>query len=153
MSNQKLKIRMAKPEDSKGIWQIDRATLRAWSEESYKKDLEKNPGAFYWIGEIDGEIVGFAGIWRVLDEGHITNIAVKPEFMRQGIAKEIMTYMLKWAEENGCKRETLEVRASNIAAIELYIKMGFRQEAIRYGYYDNIEDALIFWREEKNETT
>ena len=89
------------------------------------------------------------GIWNILDEGHITNVAVDPRYRRRHIASAMIEIMLKVTGESGIKRHTLEVRTGNDKAIALYKKYGFDITAVRPGYYeDNGESAFIMWREE-----
>ncbi|MFH1434229.1 MAG: ribosomal protein S18-alanine N-acetyltransferase [Pseudomonadota bacterium] len=88
--------------------------------------------------------VAFLLFWEIYDEMHILNIAVHPEFRRQGIARRLLTSLIEHGRENNFKYVTLEVRESNIAALGLYRSLRFRVEGIRKGYYsDNCEDALI----------
>ncbi len=117
-----------------------------WSRESMEKELEGNDQAHYLVVEIDGKVVGYAGFWQVLDEGHIMNIAVVPEMRGQGLGEELMRAMLQQGTQLGIIYWTLEVRVSNIAAIKLYEKVGFTSAGIRPGYYEKPrEDANIMW--------
>ncbi|MDR2610639.1 MAG: ribosomal protein S18-alanine N-acetyltransferase [Clostridiales Family XIII bacterium] len=94
----------------------------------------------------DPLLVGYAGLWVVLDEGHITNVAVDPDYRRQGIAAMLLLKLLEAAREKGAKRFTLEVKRSNAAAIALYERFGFRAAGSRKGYYEEDgEDAVIMW--------
>ena len=98
--------------------------------------------------------MGYAGMWIILDEGHITNIAVDPTYRRQGIGQGLLDELTKLAVERGAIAMTLEVRVSNAEAQSLYTKLGFVPRGIRKGYYqDNKEDALIMWRELGEERT
>ena len=94
-----------------------------------------------------GRVIGYAGIWLIQDEGHITNVGILPEYRRMGLAETLVTTLIDAAEQRGVTSETLEVRVSNEPAIRLYEKLGFRLAGRRRGYYpDNHEDALIYWR-------
>lgn len=116
-----------------------------WSKESFKDEL-KNNVANYLVGCIDNRVVGYVGAWFILDEAHITNVAVKPEFRRQGIANKLIIEFINLAKINNIESITLEVRASNIAAQTLYKTFGFIEQGIRKRYYaDNNEDAIIMW--------
>ncbi len=117
-----------------------------WSEEAFRNDL-RNPAALYLILRVDGKIVAYAGMWLVVDEAHITNVAVKPEYRGRNFAKRLIHRLLSIARERGCVKAILEVRVSNTPAQKLYEKFGFRPVAIRPKYYDNTEDALIMWLE------
>ena len=117
-----------------------------WSRESMEKELSGNDQAHYLVAEIEGKVVGYAGFWQVLDEGHIMNIAVLPEMRGRGLGEELMRAMLEQGTQMGIIYWTLEVRVSNIAAIELYEKVGFTSAGIRPGYYEKRkEDANIMW--------
>lgn len=116
-----------------------------WSKESFKDEL-KNNVANYLVGCIDNRVVGYVGAWFILDEAHITNVAVKPEFRRQGIANKLIIEFINLAKINNIESITLEVRVSNIAAQTLYKTFGFIEQGIRKRYYaDNNEDAIIMW--------
>lgn len=139
-------IREAEPEDAHGIWQVDRLTLKAWSEDSYVREIGSNEASIYFVAEKEDMILGFAGIWLIADEGHITNVAVRPEYLRKGVASTLLRHMLENIKNRGCTTQTLEVRKSNMPAVRLYEGLGFVEEAVRKEYYDDKEDALIFWR-------
>lgn len=139
-------IREAEPEDAHGIWQVDRLTLKAWSEDSYVREIGSNKASICFVAEKEDMILGFAGIWLIADEGHITNVAVRPEYLRKGVASTLLRHMLENIKNRGCTTQTLEVRKSNMPAVRLYEGLGFVEEAVRKEYYDDKEDALIFWR-------
>lgn len=95
-----------------------------------------------------GTIVGYAGLWLMLDEAHVTTIAVRPAVRGQGIGELLFVGLIDLACALGAKYVTLEVRMSNTIAQNLYRKYGFRDEGVRKRYYsDNGEDALIMWSE------
>jgi ribosomal-protein-alanine N-acetyltransferase len=95
-----------------------------------------------------GRVVGFCGFWRVVDEIHINNLAVLPEYRRQGIASLILGRVFAEGRRAGAGRATLEVRRSNEIARRLYERFGFTVAGVRRGYYRNPEeDALVLWRE------
>ena len=117
-----------------------------WSERSFRNEIDHRHGIFRVALE-DGRVVGYGGIWLVVDEAHVTNVAVAPAFQRRGIGRRLMVDLLTLAREAGMACSTLEVRAGNVAAIDLYEKLGFERTAVRRGYYpDNREDALVMWR-------
>ncbi len=118
-----------------------------WSRQCFEDEIKNNDKAFYVIARLDGIVVGYAGIWNVLNEGHITNIAVHPHLRRQKIGSSLVEALLKFAVEKEIDALTLEVRESNKAAIMLYEKFGFSVEGKRKAYYaDNMEDAIIMWK-------
>ncbi len=141
-------IRHALPEDVPVLAELDKICFDdPWSEESFYEEINQNERALYLVLEAEGRIAGYAGIWKIFDEGHITNIAVHPDFRRRGFGRMIVGALLKTVEADGIVAETLEVRRSNAAAIGLYSSFGFEVEGVRKGYYaSNGEDALIMWR-------
>ena len=143
-------IRAAVPADAQQMAALDRICFTVpWSLESFEQELTVNDKAIYIVAEIDGQLAGYAGMWQILDEGHITNVAVSPEHRRQGIAAAVLTALIAEGGRRGIRAFTLEVRASNVAAQELYRGFGFQTAGIRPGYYeDNKEAALIMWRTE-----
>lgn len=145
---EELIIRKAEEKDVKDIAELEKVCFSdPWSEDSVRYDVVDNKLAFYIVAEIDSKVVGYVGIWNIVDEGHITNVAVSPDYRRMHIASAMIEVLIDVTGEAGVERHTLEVRASNDAAIKLYEKYGFQREGIRKGYYqDNGEDALIMWR-------
>jgi ribosomal-protein-alanine N-acetyltransferase len=126
------------------------AFTNPWTRAMYLSELE-NPGVSYCFLARDAtrRAVGFCSFWRVLDELHINNLAVLPEFRRLGIASALLTFVLQKGAELGARRATLEVRRSNDAARALYERFGFTVAGVRSGYYSKpIEDALVLWRED-----
>lgn len=119
-----------------------------WSKDSFYGELSNELAHYYCAFDLDGNLIGYAGSWQVLDEAHITTIAVKPEFKRKKIGEALLIKILSDCYKNEIKYITLEVRVSNIAAISLYEKYGFKSLGTRKGYYqNNSEDALIMWTE------
>lgn len=117
-----------------------------WSKESYLAELE-NDGTQYRVVRLDGKLVGYGGMWLIVDEAHITNIAVHPDFRQQRIGERLMTELIGLANQHKLTGITLEVRPSNQGALRLYNKLGFLPTAFRKGYYsDTGEDALIMWK-------
>ncbi|MBT2681689.1 ribosomal protein S18-alanine N-acetyltransferase [Bacillus sp. ISL-35] len=117
-----------------------------WSREAFFNELTKNQFAQYLVVEVDQKVVGYCGVWIIVDEAHITNIAVLPEYRGMKLGEALMAKVMELAREMGALRMTLEVRVSNDRAQNLYRKFGFEEGAIRKQYYtDNMEDALIMW--------
>lgn len=141
-------IRQATAEDVDDIYEIEKLCFPdPWSRDALIYELEENPRAFYIVADLDGQVVGYAGLWWIEDEGHITNVAVKPGFRNRRIGAGIIGVMLDFTSKEGILHHTLEVRRSNEPAISLYEKFGFRTEGVRKKYYlNNGEDALIMWR-------
>lgn len=119
-----------------------------WSKDSFYGELSNNLAHYYCAFDLNGNLLGYAGSWLVIDEAHITTIAVKPEFMRKKIGEALLNKIINNCYKNEIKYITLEVRASNTPAIGLYEKYGFKSLGTRKGYYqNNNEDALIMWTE------
>lgn len=118
-----------------------------WSRRAFESELTGNAYAKYFVARKGRSVVGYIGMWVILEEAHITNVAVHPEHRRQGIGEKLMTYCFDQARKMGATRMTLEVRVSNITAQNLYRKLGFEAKGIRKGYYsDTNEDAIIMWK-------
>jgi ribosomal-protein-alanine N-acetyltransferase len=135
--------------DSQDIFSVLEVEKRSftipWSEEMFRIELQ-NPNCLYFVAEISNVIVGYVGLWIIVDEGHISSIAVDPSYRRLKIGRALMQNIFDIAQKKQLKGLTLEVRASNIGAIELYKSFGFKTEGRRKAYYsDNQEDALIMW--------
>ena len=139
-------IDFMKEEDIDAILDISSLSFSVcWSKDSYIQELT-NPIARYLVAKIDNKVVGFIGTWIVLDESHITNIAVHPNYRKQGIASKLLEKFLNYCKGQGCVAYTLEVRSGNKAARALYEKYNFKQDGVRKEYYeDNKEDAVIMW--------
>ena len=141
-------IRRGEQKDILAIEELEKQCFATpWSYESLKYDIVENNRALYLVAEIEGEIVGYVGIWKIVDEGHITNVAVSPAHRRKHIASALLETLFRVTERAGVVQHTLEVRAGNEGAIKLYEGFGFKEAGLRKGYYeDNGEDAIIMWR-------
>lgn len=118
-----------------------------WSQSAFENEMSNNL-ACYHVLEDNGQIIGYAGYWHVLNEAHITNIAVLPTCRRKGLGSKLLAYIIRDARQRGVDYMTLEVRVSNLSARRLYEKYGFQQAGIRPCYYsDNREDALIMTKQ------
>lgn len=118
-----------------------------WSREAFIEELTKNKLAIYLSAQVEGKVIGYAGMWKICEEGHITNIAVHPEFRGNNVGTLLLKGLIEVAANIGVYDLTLEVRRSNLAAQKLYSKFGFAAGGVRRGYYgDNNEDAIIMWR-------
>lgn len=135
------------PSHLERVMVVENACFTApWSEAAFYREIAENPYALYAVAMAGEEVAGYAGTWLVLDESHVTNIAVSPSWRRKGVAKQLIEHMLRLSMHQGALRMTLEVRRSNLAAQRLYESFGFVVSGVRKGYYtDNKEDALIMW--------
>lgn len=137
-------IRSISKRDTKQLAELDKVCFAVpWSEQAFIDETE-NELANYIIAEDNGAVIGYVGYWKVVDEGHITNIAVSPDYRRKGIASEMLSRIIKSAYDDNLYLLTLEVRKSNIAAQKLYEKFGFEPLGERKNYYHlPTEDAVI----------
>ncbi|TDP55988.1 ribosomal protein S18-alanine N-acetyltransferase [Aminicella lysinilytica] len=143
-----LTIRKATVSDVPGLETIEQECFETpWSEESLRHDIAENKLATYIVADLEGELIGYIGVWSIADEGHINNVAVLPKYRRMHVGTILLNTMINATEEAGIVSHTLEVRASNEAAQSLYGRFGFKESGRRKGYYeDNGEDAIIMWR-------
>ncbi len=137
-------IRQMEIGDTKCLAELDKECFAMpWSEQSFRDEAE-NKLASYLVAVKNAEIAGYIGYWRVVDEGHITNIAVSPKYRRQKIASALLEKTIKAAYNDGLALLTLEVRKSNIPAKRLYESYGFEALGERKNYYHSpTEDAII----------
>ena len=114
-----------------------------WSLDSFEKEAV-NPCARYLVADLDGKVIGFAGLWLVLDEGHVTNIAIAEDYRGKGYGRALTQALMQYASNLGITYVTLEVRRSNERAQNLYKSLGFVSVGVRKRYYeDNQEDAFL----------
>lgn len=117
-----------------------------WTEEAFQNELTNNHFAKYMVMELEGKAIGYAGMWTIMDEAHITNIAVREAYRGRKLGEKLLDELMRTAAYLGMERMTLEVRVSNLVAQRLYEKKGFESAGLRKGYYsDNQEDAMIMW--------
>jgi [ribosomal protein S18]-alanine N-acetyltransferase len=117
-----------------------------WSKEAFYNELTQNRFAKYIVIQYEDELVGYCGVWIVVDEAHITNIAILPDFRGKKLGEMLLTKIMDEARKLGATTMTLEVRVTNKVAQNLYRKLGFQNGAVRKKYYtDNLEDALVMW--------
>ena len=145
-----LTVEYLKKEDVPEIVRIEEAAYgpHHWSKDSFYSEINNKLAKYYVAKNSSGKTVGYLGAWHIVDEAHITTVAVDPECLRQHIGESLIVKMLEDCYNEFIKYITLEVRVSNIPAIKLYEKYGFKSLGTRKGYYqDNNEDALIMWTE------
>ncbi|MFA5675316.1 MAG: ribosomal protein S18-alanine N-acetyltransferase [Christensenellales bacterium] len=136
-------FRCAAKDDIKSIYMVEtQCFTRPWSYVSLLADLTGNEFARYLVAELKGHVIGYCSMHTVVDEGHIMNMAVLPDYRRKGIAEKLLKTMIALS---GLNYFTLEVRMSNFGAVRLYEKLGFEIIGRRPNYYGD-EDALIMWR-------
>ena len=142
-----LNIRAMEMTDIDAVLAVEEASfITPWSRSAFVAEVEDNDLACYLVAEAGGKVVGYAGMWVILDEAHVTNVAMLPACRGQGLGMRLMNALCRIAKALGAVRMTLEVRPSNHAAQRLYGKLGFEVRGIRPGYYtDTREDAVIMW--------
>ena len=140
-------FRQMREEDLNQIMEIEKKSFATpWTYDAFYNELHTNQFAHYVVAEVDQEIIGYCGLWVIIDEGHITNIAILPEYRGNGLGEKLLLAVMDTARELGAETLTLEVRVSNDVAKGLYRKLGFQDGGIRKSYYtDNYEDALVMW--------
>lgn len=128
------------------IAELERLCFRTpWTRASIAGEL-KNSAAHYLVCVRENTVIGYAGMWLIVDEAHITNVAVAPEHRREGLGRRIMLAMMHEAHALSAVSMTLEVREHNYAAQSLYAKLDFELAGVRKGYYyDTGENAYIMW--------
>ena len=138
-------------EDIDRVFEIETNSFKTpWSKESFLQELVENTLAEYYVLVLDDYIVGYGGMWLIIDEIHITNIAIDTAFRGRGYSKTLMDAIIDFGHVNGYHHMTLEVRVSNEVAIALYEKFDFVSVGKRPKYYvDTGEDALVMWKEIK----
>ena len=132
-------------EDVPAVHEIERLSFSTpWPAYAFEQELKGNRLARYIVARAGERLVGFAGMWLMVDEAHVTTFGVHPDWRRQGIGRQLLLNLIELSVAIGARRMTLEVRASNRAAQELYQAFGFEVAGRRTRYYtDDGEDALV----------
>lgn len=138
--------RRALPADLSRVMEIERASFPTpWTQESIAAELDPDdPRRLPWVAAVDGQVIGFALVWVVADELHLVSLAVDPPYRRRHVGQGLLDAVLATPEGRRANLMTLEVRASNTAARNLYQRNGFVEIALRSRYYpENDEDAVV----------
>lgn len=140
-----MKIREMQQGDIPVVVEIENQNFREpWTQAIFKEEMAQGTRTYY-VAELDQQVIGYMGVIWILDEGHITNIAIDSKHQGKGYGRELMTHVANLAFGRGLASMTLEVRASNVRAIHLYETLGFINEGTRPKYYEGREDAYIMW--------
>ena len=144
-----IRLRRLELADLDEIERIEQASYPTpWSRSMFASELAKPSSLSLGAVDEEGKLVGYLVLSRYVDAWHVMNVAVAPERRRQGIATALLRRLLDATTGDARRGYTLEVRVSNVGAIALYERFGFRPKGVRRGYYtDNREDALIMWRD------
>ena len=147
--NQEWTIRSMQMNDFSQVHIVDQLSFNnPWPESAYRFEILENQNSYVWLGEINQQISALIVCWLILDEIHIASLAVHPDYRNQGVGKKIVLYALQNLIPKGALSATLEVRAGNIAAQNLYRHFGFRKVGHRKRYYkDSGEDAILMTAE------
>ncbi len=139
-------IEAMRASDMEAVLRIDRLSFPVpWMPSAFSTELT-NRSACYLVARIEEETVGFGGVWVIMEEAHITTLAVDPLLRGRKIGEQLLIALLAEGIRRRATRATLEVRQNNLAAQRLYQKFGFYQAALRKNYYtDNGENALVMW--------
>jgi ribosomal-protein-alanine N-acetyltransferase len=117
-----------------------------WARDIYEREIIENDFAYYFVIEESGEIIGYVGVWLIVDDAQVTNIAILPEYRGHGIGEKLFGFAMQFVVGKGASKLSLEVRVSNKVAQSLYKKFGLEKGGIRKNYYpDNGEDAYVMW--------
>lgn len=138
-------IRYMTEDDIDGVLAVERESFSTpWTQKLFLDEV-KNPRTVYFVDVTEsGEIAGYGGMWHVIDEGQITNIAVGKSYRGLGVGSKLLEGLINWSKDNGIRVIELEVRAGNTAALGLYKKYGFNAVGRRKDYYKNpTEDAIL----------
>ena len=148
MDISKLVYRKMTLDDISSIVSIEQeAFTTPWTFDAFVNELTNNMFAKYMVQEYCGDIIGYGGMWVIMNEAHVTNIAIRADYRGKGLGNALLAELQRTAVFFGADKMTLEVRVSNELAQNLYRKHGFVPSGIRPGYYSDHEDALIMWAE------
>jgi ribosomal-protein-alanine N-acetyltransferase len=140
--------RMRRRDIRSGVLPIEQASYpRPWSKGVFESELDqvRLGSRHYVVARSRAGIVGYAGLWFTAGEAHITNVAVRPDMRRSGVAKRLLLTLAEEVRHRECTAWTLEVRVSSVGAQELYRRFGFVPAGVRPRYYENVEDAIVMW--------
>ncbi len=145
-----IRFEMLSSENVNKVWELEKVCFKddPWELNAFLAELENKISVYFVaIDEETDLVVGYAGVWMMYDCANITNIAVHPEFRRTGLGSKMIELLIDISKEQKMDNITLEVRVSNVPAIELYKKHGFFEAGLRKRYYQGKEDALIMTKE------
>jgi [ribosomal protein S18]-alanine N-acetyltransferase len=138
-------------QDLPAVLAIEEASfIQPWSAQSFRSELANNQLATYLVAREDGAVVGYGGVWVILDDAHVTTLAVDQRCRRRGIATELLKALIEKSRSLGARRMSLEVRPSNTTARRLYENFGFTVKGVRKRYYLN-EDGLVMFKDDLGE--
>ncbi|WP_392450432.1 ribosomal protein S18-alanine N-acetyltransferase [Staphylococcus massiliensis] len=132
--------------DVPNVYDIERVSFNdsSWTIDAFYHELEENNFAQYFVLEYDGEIIGYLGLWIVIDQAQITTVAIDTKYRGYGLGQLLLKYVMQYASYS-CSVMSLEVRVDNTVAQHVYQKFGFQYGGKRKNYYGNGEDAYVMW--------
>lgn len=147
LNEESVKFRPLTEADIPSLVEIETLSFTTpWTEQAFLHELKHNQFAHYTVAERGDRVIAYCGVWLIVDEAHLTNIAVHPEFRGEKVGERLLSYVMAAAKLRGANKMTLEVRPSNKTALNLYEKLGFVHKGTRAKYYpDDHEDAWIMW--------
>lgn len=147
MNKVMITIRKMENKDIDQVLKIEQESFATpWTRDAFVNEINENPYAHYFVVEDEQQVFGYCGLWLVIDDANITNIAILPKYRGYKLGDLLFKYVLEYAKQNSAIRLSLEVRVSNVVAQRLYRKYGLVPGGIRKNYYvDNQEDALVMW--------
>jgi ribosomal-protein-alanine N-acetyltransferase len=147
MQEEEIHFRLMKVEDIPRVMEVELQSFTTpWTAEAFYNEIVHNHFSYYVVAVSGSTIVGYCGVWVIIDEAHITNVAVHPNHRGKKIGEHLLKQIMSLSVMYGATKMTLEVRVSNQVAQKLYQKFGFEAHGVRKGYYtDNQEDAIIMW--------
>lgn len=142
-----INVRLMEEADLDSVAEIEKEIFSLpWSRNAFADSL-KSENTLYVVAEDDGEVKGYCGMYLSFEEGNITNVAVSPTYRRHQVAYNMLNYIFEKAKEKGITDAFLEVRETNVPAINLYERLGFEEAGIRKNFYEKpTENALIMWK-------
>lgn len=145
-TEQQLNIRLMDKADVPQVFDIERKSFdsSSWTIDTFYHEIEQNDFAFYFVIEYDEQIVGYVGLWIVLDNAQITTIAIDEQYRGYGLGQLLLKYVIDYVQE-ACEALSLEVRVDNYVAQHVYQNLGFQYGGKRKNYYGEGEDALVMW--------
>lgn len=148
LSEDNIIMEVMQPKDINSVYEIELLSFSSpWSKATFLSEIIENRFATYIVARLEGQIIGYGGMWLIIDEAHITTLAVLPAYRKRKLGGKILSALIDLAEQIGALRLTLEVRVSNLPARKLYEKYGFVVRGVRKKYYQD-EDAYIMWKDD-----
>lgn len=144
-----IEFEMLSEDNIREVWELEKRCFDdPWTYNMFESELDNRISVYIVGRDIDsGAVAAYGGVWMMYDSADITNVAVAPEYRREGLGSEILRLLAKVCTERGIKTVNLEVKASNSAALALYEKFGFVRCGLRKKYYHNTDDAVLMCME------